>query len=292
MPDLKVPADVYLASAARAFSQATSTESAEHIKPLHRYLAVRFVIEGGFHPADIMPRPPLGADLREGSWHLSFDVGSEKDKEQVVLGALKSKKIDLVVSKEGIGPVMAVSVKGTSKAFRNLVNRTEEAIGDCANIHLMYPGLVYGFVHFLKATVPGDRTLRPNDISLDANGDVSPAIKAYARIFEGLTGRRLVRDDYARYEAVGLALVNPKTGKRENPLMSAFPSPESQLNLNAFFATIYATYDLRFPYTYTDPNLRHLTRIEWHPNSPAVLSVRKTEASGDELCYSVRTAAT
>jgi hypothetical protein len=292
VPDLRVPADVFLANAARAFAQATSTESAEHIKPLHRYLAIRFVIEGGSHPVDIMPKPPLGADLRDGAWHLSFDVGREKDKEQVVLGALKSKKIDLVVSKEGIGPVMAVSVKGTSKAFRNLVNRTEEAIGDCANIHIMYPGLVYGFVHFLKGTDPSDRTLRPNDISLDASGDASSGIKAYARLLEGLTGRRLVRDDYASYESVGLALVKSKTGKRENPLLSAFPSPESRLHLNAFFATIYATYDLRFPYTYTDPNLKHLARIEWHPNSPAVLAVRSMEASGYDLGYSVRIAAT
>lgn len=186
MPEPRMPIEISLAKAARAFTEATSTESAEHIRPLHRYLATRLVIEGGFDPAEIMPRPPLAADFRDGSWHLSFQAGSEK--EQVVLGALKSKKIDLVVSKQGIGPVLAVSVKGTSRAFRNLVNRTEEAIGDCANIHIMYPGLVYGFVHFLRATDPSDTSLKPNDISLDANGDASPAIKAYSRLLEGLTG--------------------------------------------------------------------------------------------------------
>jgi hypothetical protein len=291
MPELRAPADVVLGNAARAFSQATSTESGEHIKPLHRYLAMRFVIEGGFHPSDLMPVPPLKAAFRDGGWFLSFEIGSQNGKERVVLGALKSKKIDLVVSKEGIGPVLAVSVKGTSRAFRNLVNRTEEAIGDCANIHIMYPGLVYGFVHFLKATDPGDHLLKPNDISLDANGDVSPAIKAYARLLEGLTGRRLVRNDYARYEAVGLALIKARAARRESPLLATFPAPESPLTLDAFFGAMYRTYDLRFPYTYTDPSLKHLARIEWHPDSPALAAVRDMEAKGEPFGYLARISA-
>ncbi len=291
MPELKVPADVLLGNAARAFSQAISTESAEHIKPLHRHLAMRLVIEGGFLPTDIRPRPPLIADFRDGNWHLSFDAAMENEREQVVLGALKSKRIDLVVIKEGIRPVLAVSVKGTIRAFRNLVNRTEEAIGDCANIHIMYPGLVYGFVHFLKATDPNDQELKPNDKSLEPNGDAVPAIKAYAKILEGLAGRRLVRDDYARYEGVGLALVKTKTAKRESPLLAVFPTPESPLTLNAFFAVLYHTYDLRFPYTYTDPSLKHLIRAEWHAESPALGAVRKMEASGESLGYPLRIAA-
>ncbi len=291
MAEARIPADTFLSGAARRFAQATSTESAEHIKPLHRYLAIRFVVEGGFHPDDIMPIPQLVAHLQDGSWHLAFQAGGKKEKEQVVLGGLKSKKIDLVISKDGIGPVLAVSVKGTSRAFRNLVNRTEEAIGDCANIHIMYPGLVYGFVHFLRATDPNDRSLKPNDISLDTNGDVSPAIRAYSRLLEGLTGRRLVRNDYARYEAVGLALVKTKTAKRESPLLTTFPTSESPLTLDAFFDAIYRTYDLRFPYTYTDPNLKHLARPVWHPESPALVTMRKMEAVGEPLGYSPRVAA-
>src|SRR3989442_8836823 len=222
MPEAKIPPYISLAVAARAFFEATSTESAEHIKPFHRYLALRLVLEGGFLPTDLKPRPPLVADLRNGNWYLSFDASIETEKEQVVLGVLKSKRIDLVASKDGVGPVLAISVKGTSRAFRNLVNRTEEAIGDCANIHSMYPGVVYGFVHFLKATDLNDRTLKPNDISLDASGDVLPAIKAYSKILEGLTGRRLVRNDLARYEAVGLALVKATAAKQESPLLTNF----------------------------------------------------------------------
>lgn len=288
MPEPEVPQDIFLENAVRPFIDATSTESAEHIKPLHRYLAMRFVVEGGFDPADLMPRPPLAATFRDGRWLLSFEPLREGEKEQVVLGALKSKRIDLVVTKEGIGPVLAVSVKGTSRAFRNLVNRTEEAIGDCANIHLMHPGLVYGFILFLKAIDPGDKELRPNDISLDGTGNVVPAVRAYAKILEGLTGRRLVRNDYARYEAVGLALLATDRPGTRAPLFQGFPEPESPLGLSAFFGVLYGVYDFRYPYTYTDPSLRGLVRREWDPRSPALLSLGGVERLAHALGYTAR----
>jgi hypothetical protein len=288
MPEPVVPKDIFLANAAQAFVAATSTESAEHIKPLHRYLAMRFVIEGGFDPADIMPRPPLAGTIRDGKRCLSFESGRADEKEQVVLGALKSKRIDLVVAKAGIGPVLAVSVKGTSRAFRNLVNRTEEAIGDCANIHIMYPGLVYGFVHFLKATDSGDKGLKPNDISLDETGDAVTPIKSYAKVLEGLTARRLVRNDYARYEAVGLALLRGGSPKTQQPLLQIFPEEGSPLRLQSFVNTLYQVYDLRYPYTYTDPGLKGLTRIEWDPQSPAIRALGGAELLSRALGYSAR----
>ena len=288
MPKSVVPQDIFLENAARAFVEATSTESAEHIKPLHRYLAMRFVIEGGFDPASIMPQPPLTGTIKDGRWQLSFESRGVKIREQVVLGALKSKRIDLVVAKDGIGPVVAVSVKGTSRAFRNLVNRTEEAIGDCANIHIMYPGLVYGFVHFLKATDPGGKGLKPNDVSLDEVEGVVPAIKSYAKVLEGLTARRLVRNDYARYEAVGLAVLRTGGSKTQGPLVHTFPESGSPLNLGAFFSTLYQVYDLRYPYTYTDPSLKGLARIAWDPQSPAILALGGAESLLQTLGYSAR----
>jgi hypothetical protein len=249
---------------------------------------MRFVIEGGFDPTSVMPRPPLAGTIKEGRRWLSFEPHGVEEKEQVVLGALKSKRIDLVLAKEGIGPILAVSVKGTSRAFRNLVNRTEEAIGDCANIHIMYPGLVYGFVHFLKATDPGSEGRKPNDVSLNEAGDAVPAVKAYAKVLEGLTARRLVRNDYARYEAVGLALLRVGAYKTQGPLVRAFPESGSPLNLDAFFSTLYQVYDLRYPYTYTDPSLRGLTRIAWDPQSPAILALGGAESLSQALGYSAR----
>ena len=58
-----------------------------------------------------------------------------------MLGGLKTKDVDVVVSKPGIGPCVAVSIKGTLNAFRNLTNRMEEAVGDCTNLHISYPNL-------------------------------------------------------------------------------------------------------------------------------------------------------
>ena len=138
------PPEVALSGAGRAFVRATSTASGQHIKPLHRYLAMRLVREGGFLPEEVVPRPPFRSEHRSRAYHLDFDPGAPDTRERVVLGGLRSKRIDVVVVKRHVGPVLAISAKGTSKAVRNLVNRVEEAIGDCANIHIMCPGLVYG----------------------------------------------------------------------------------------------------------------------------------------------------
>jgi hypothetical protein len=285
MPDQYVPEEVTLSGAARNFIAATSTESGEHIRPLHRYLSIRLVIEGGFLPEEIFPTPPLKSEYRDGAWHLSFDPTAENNREQIVLGALKSKRIDIVVAKEGIGPVLAISVKGTSKAFRNLVNRTEEAIGDCANIHIMYPGLVYGFVHFLRATDASDHSLKPNDILLDKSRNVMPSVKDYARILEGLTGRALVRNDYSRYESVALALLRANAVEGASSFFGEFPGPKSPLSLETFFATLYRVYDLRFSYTYTDPGVKHLKRVMWHQDSAALASLHNKKIVEDSTDY-------
>ena len=41
------------------------TQSARHIKPLHWYIACRLVIEGGFRPEDITPRPPFWVEEKK-----------------------------------------------------------------------------------------------------------------------------------------------------------------------------------------------------------------------------------
>ena len=289
MPESVIPSEVFLSAAARAFVESTSTASAEHIKPLHRYLGIRLVMESGFLPEDITPSPPLRYQLRNGRRYLAFAPDAADSRERVVLGGLKSKRIDLVVAKKDIGPVLAVSVKGTGRAFRNLVNRTEEAIGDCANIHMMFPGLVYGFIHFLKAADPSDRSLRPNDISLDSRGNVLPAIQAYAKILRRLAARKLVRNDHARYEATGLVLLSSKNSKRQSVVVESFPPEHDPLRLTSFLATLYEVYDQRFPYTYTDPALKHLARVEWHPDSPAISGLGRSKHPDLAIGYLPRT---
>ncbi len=288
MTEESLLADISLSNVAQVFTSAVSTESSEHIKPLHEYLATRLVLEGGFLPEDISPAPRFKSESRHGNWYLSLGPSSKDSKEQVVLGALKSKRIDIVVAKEKIGPLLSISVKGTSKAFRNLVNRTEEAIGDCANIHIMYPGLVYGFIHFLKATQSSDRNLKPNDILLDSSGDVIASVKDYARILEALSGRGLVRNEYSKYEAVGLVLLRVNPPKGQTPILSTFPMPNSVLHIDTFFANLYRTYDIRYPFTYTDPGIKNLQRVAWHADSPALISLKSNRNLARLLGYQLR----
>ena len=129
------------------------TQSAGHIKPLHWYVACRLVLEGGFDPDHITPRPPLviRKSKKSGLHVLDYDQSKAKGGEAVVLGGLKTKNVDVVVTRPGIGPVLAVSCKGTTGAFRNLTNRMEELIGDCTNLHISYPTLVLGYLHLLRA---------------------------------------------------------------------------------------------------------------------------------------------
>jgi hypothetical protein len=137
------------------------TQSAQHIKPLHWYIASRLVIEGGFPPEDITPRPPFRVEEKgpkgKRRYLLHHDSSCALAGEQVVLGGLKTKNVDVVVNRHPVGPVMAVSCKGATKAFRNLTNRMEETIGECTNLHITYPAMVIGYFAILRAR----KTRRP-----------------------------------------------------------------------------------------------------------------------------------
>src|SRR3954465_15897367 len=122
-----------LKDALLAFVEGQSTQSQEHIRPLHRHIVERLVIEGGPQPEDIAPCPPLRIEVvgagRSRRYLLHYDESCSITGEQTVLGGLKTKDVDGVVSKRQIGPCLAVSCKGTFNAFRNLTNRMEEAAG-------------------------------------------------------------------------------------------------------------------------------------------------------------------
>jgi hypothetical protein len=188
----------------------------------------------------------LTARKSGAGWALEYDPDAQTVGELTVLGGMKTKKIDVVVAKEGIGPVVAISVKGTLGAYRNLVNRMEEALGDSTNLHVMYPGLVYGFLHLLRANrqTSGYDT---KDLGVAQDGSISPLIQRYYDALCEMTGRRLVRNDYTRYEAVALAIVENDRGVAGG-LYEDFPPSESPLRIEMFFSRVYAVYDLRFPF--------------------------------------------
>ncbi len=236
-----------------------------HIKPMHQYVATRLVIEGGFLPDEVTPHPPLHATEKRGGWELEVDETVADSREEAVLGGLKTKNVDVVVAKDRVGPVVCVSVKGTGNAFRNLTNRMEEAIGDCTNLHMTYPALVYAFLHLIKCNREGDQDVKRNDISIDCNESVTDAVARYQNVLGGLTGRKLVRDEISKYEAIALVMVDE--GPEGVMPFEGFPETASATRFNDFFPRIYRVYDQRFPYVAA--SIKSVERVTWRDDSPA-----------------------
>lgn len=277
------------------------TESARHIKPLHWYVACRLALEGGFHPDEITPRPPFRVNVRGKRKLISFDPAAGGTGEQIILGGLKTKNVDVVVAKPGIGPVMAVSCKGVTKAFRNLTNRMEETIGECTNLHITYPALVLGYLALIRANrtlddaieapdlapeedaavatdtpiendvvdeAPRDtKRIAQNDIAILPNGEPAEGIKRFHDALREMTLRHGIRDEISRYEAMMIAMVEPN-GLEAGRVLSIYPPKDSPLHIDNFFSTLYQRYEERFVYGAPLLRDRGLTpRLEWAPES-------------------------
>ncbi|MGJ5205030.1 hypothetical protein [Bradyrhizobium sp. HKCCYLR20261] len=258
------------------------TQSQQHIKPLHWYVACRLVVEGGFRPDEITPRPPFEIKKQRGEWRLTYNPELAQGGEATVLGGLKTKNVDVVVSKPGLGPVLAISCKGMTGAFRNLTNRMEETIGECTNLHITYPALVFGYLFVIRAnraieaaaaiSAPTDeltpaKQLKANDIAMALGGEPVESIIRFHSALRELTGRRGIRNDVSRYEAVSLAMVEMADGEL-GKLLTSYPADSSPLRLERFFEGLYLRYDERF--VYSAPDLKSVTqRLEWSSDSPA-----------------------
>jgi hypothetical protein len=254
-----------------------ATQSQLHIKPLHWYVACRLVLEGGFMPEEITPRPPFHVRRRNG-WQISYDPTVASGGERTLLGGLKTKDVDVVIVKEGLGPVMAVSCKGAIGAFRNLTNRMEEAVGDCTNLHITYPAMVAGYLFVMRAhrqqamvaasatAPPGSgRTIAQNDIAIQHSGEPVESVVRFHNALRELTGRRGIRNDVSRYEAVSMVLVDPADNTGQ--VLGIYPRADSSLRIERFFEALYLRYDER--YVYSAPELKTVTRRrEWLPDSP------------------------
>ena len=256
------------------------TQSQQHIKPLHWYVACRLVLEGGFRPENITPRPPFSVVRRGGEMLLTYTPDLATGEEATVLGGLKTKNVDVVVNKPRIGPVLAVSCKGMTGAFRNLTNRMEETIGECTNLHITYPAMVFGYLFVVRANrvveeaaslaardgASPARQLQANDIAMAVGGDPIESIIRFHSALRELTGRRGIRNDVSRYEAVSLAMIEMADAEL-GALLPHFPPPDSPLRLESFFQTLYLRYDERF--VYSAPDLKSVTRRhEWSAASP------------------------
>lgn len=225
--------------------------------------------------------------MKAGRSFLSYDASAARAGEATVLGGLKTKNIDVVVAIPGIGPCLAVSMKGSLNAFRNLTNRLEEAIGDCTNIHMSYPALVYGFLILIRANRDGavpmclKERLEPDsetgrvkaaDVAIRSTGEVSEFIGAFHEAMVRLAGRSDLRDDVSRYEAISILLGDPSDSTL-GQIVREYPKSESPLHIDGFFTRLYDAYDLR--YVYSAKLIRGRTRrLVWDPESPAVWDPR------------------
>ena len=194
---------------------------------------------------------------------------------------------------------MAVSCKGAIGAYRNLTNRMEEAVGDCTNLHITYPAMVFGYMFVMRANrgsaesvkmenselTPG-RVLQPNDIAIAPDGRPVASIVRFHAALRELTQRRGIRNDVSRYEAVALGLVESNQGQ-PGDLLEEFPQTDSPLQIERFFGELLRHYDER--YVYSAPDLKKLTRrIEWSPTSPAFTDDRRASLRSPILDFEPR----
>lgn len=222
------------------------TQSGQHIKRVHAHCSGRLVIEGGFPPEWVSPRPPLVSRPRPGNRSaLEFVPSAESASEQSVLGGMRYKNLDVAVLPPGIGPALGISVKSTGSAFRNLTNRMEEAPGDCVNIHMMYPGFVFGFLHLIKFARL-DEVSGPNDASFDSKDRPLDSIVRYHNALCALTGRATITDPPMRYESIALLVY--RCFRERVEIWPDYPPKESPIHPSGFFQRLYDAYDLRYAY--------------------------------------------
>jgi hypothetical protein len=302
-------------------------------------VACRLMLEGGFRPEYITPRPPFvvveqkvrGRKGRKAytRYLIRYDPAAGGTGEQVILGGLKTKNVDVVVAIHTIGPVLAVSCKGVTKAFRNLTNRMKETIGECTNLHITYPAMVIGYFALLRAnrtvedareapdidredtaTEPTDddtiddtdddtapsahltpkdlETIQANDIAIQEDGTTSDSIVRFHDALQEMTGRRGLRDEISRYEAMSIALIEPK-GAGAGSVFEDFPRMDSSVRMGQFFATLYGRYEERFVFGAPLLVERGWTnRLRWDPDSPVFTRTEPGAADWPELDFEPR----
>lgn len=236
------------------------TQSQRHIRPVHAYCASRLVLEGVFRPEWIVPRPGFSSEkVSNFEYKLHVSPEAEDPSEHRVLGGIKYKDVDVTVLVPSLGPALAISGKSTGNAFRNLTNRMEEALGECTNVHLMYPGLIFGFLHLIKFAKQTE-VANVQDASFGSNDEPLPPIRRYHDVMLALGGRRTITDPGMRYEAVGLLIYrSTPTGPA---IWEQYPPANSPAYFLNFFQQLYELYDVRFGYP--DPHGPNV-RKTWRP---------------------------
>ena len=82
-------------------------------------------------------------------------------------------------------------------------------------------------------------------MALRQDGNPVESIFRFHSALRELTGRRGIRNDVSRYEAVALAMVELK-GDRAGDLLKNFPPHDSPLRIERFFQSLYQRYEERY----------------------------------------------
>lgn len=268
-PELNL-SGISLRSALDGLCSGAVTQSGGHISPLHQHVAARLVLEGGFRPEWVKPRPGLASEhIKEEFATLTLDAASANTSEAKIVGGMRTKDVDVTIASPTLGPVLGVSAKSTANAFRNLTNRAEEAPGDAANIHMMYPGFSFGFVHCIKfVTVEmagGDR----KNASFENDGTPSQQLCRFHDMLSSLLGRFHIHDPDAKFESVALVVYRcPSNPGEKAALYQPYPAKESPLHYSKFYGRLYQTYDIRFGFRY-----KAYERRKWEMANPYSLSI-------------------
>jgi hypothetical protein len=143
----------------------------------------------------------------------------------------------------------------------------EEALGECVNVHLMYPGFVFGFLHLIKFSKVSE-VGSMQDASFDEHDLPLPAIRRYYEVLLALAGRNTITDPGFRYEAVGLLIY--RCTPRGPRIWTAYPPNDSPVHFSKFFKRLYDLYDIRFGYP--DPNGPNV-RKAWRPKECKLPSI-------------------
>ena len=250
------------------------TQSRDHIKPIHSYCATRLVLEGGFPPEWVLPRQSFASTkVNNAVYQLELSPKPQKVSRHRVLGGIKYNDLDVAVLVPGLGPALGISGKSTGNAFCNLTDPMEEALVECTNIHLMYPGFVFGFLHLIRFSKESE-VGNIQDASFDERDVPLPAIRRYHEVLLALGGRNTITDPGMRYEAVGLLIYRcAPTGPK---IWSAYPPKESPVHFLHFFQRLYDLYDIRFGYPDPDgPNVRKA----WRPKGAELPSTFDKETA-------------
>ena len=268
----------------------SSVQTSRHILALHWYVACRMVIEGGFDPDRIRPRPPITVERTRSGIFLHHDPGAAKAGERDDT----RRPEDETAGRDGDGSDDRPRAGGVTQGQPQRVPQPNQPHGGgppgtapTSTWPIPRWSTPFGTCCVrTKPTIPPRRLISasrtvgttPQDVAVLPGGGLAEPIRRYRRALERLSDRGDLRDHPSRYEACGLTLVRSRGGPAVCGVYPGQPPAESVLDYNRMFRRLYAIYDIRF--VYDAPALRSRTEREvWDRESPLLAdAVSRDEA--------------